>query len=199
MADPAPKQLLAPWRMEYIKSLEKDPAASDPLAKRHDGCFLCAAGDVEAAVSELGEERKAAYRRRLVVWLETHTVCVINRYPYTSGHLMIAPRRHVADLDLLTDEEAAELHTGTVRAIQLLKDVMNPQGFNVGINLGQAAGAGVPGHLHRHVVPRWGGDTNFMSVVGDVRVVPQMPEQLWDELAARVSDMGSFSPLGKAT
>ncbi len=168
--------------MAYIKSLEKDPAASDPLAKRHDGCFLCAAGDVRTAVDELGESEHDAHQRRLVVWVSEQTVCVINRYPYTSGHLMIAPRRHVADLELLTDAEAAELHAGTVRAITLLKGVMNPQGFNVGINLGQAAGAGVPGHLHRHVVPRWGGDTNFMSVVGDVRVVPQMPEALWDEL-----------------
>ena len=182
----SPKQLHAPWRMAYIKSLEKDPAASDKLAKGYGGCFLCAAANVQRAVDELGEVRDAAMRKRLVVWVGQHTTCVINRFPYTSGHLMIAPRRHVADLEDLTGDEATEMHEATVRAIRLLKDVMNPQGFNVGINLGQAAGAGVPGHLHRHVVPRWGGDTNFMSVVGDVRVVPQMPEQLWDELARRV-------------
>jgi ATP adenylyltransferase len=182
-----PKQLHAPWRMAYIKSLEKDPALTDPLAKRFGCCFLCAAARVELAVDELGEEPAAAMRRRLVVWVEEQTVCVINRFPYTSGHLMIAPRRHVADFEALTADEARELHDGTARAIRLLKDVMNPQGFNVGINLGTAAGAGVPGHLHRHVVPRWSGDTNFMSVVGDVRVVPQMPEQLWDELRRRIN------------
>ena len=168
--------------MEYIKSLEKDPAASDPLAKKHDGCFLCAAGDVESAMTDLGEEREQAYQRRLVVWLGEHTSCVINRYPYTSGHVMIAPRRHVADLEELTTDEAAELHAATTRAIRLLRDVMNPQGFNVGINLGTAAGAGVPGHLHRHIVPRWSGDTNFVSVVGNVRIVPEMPETLWKTL-----------------
>jgi ATP adenylyltransferase len=183
-------QLHAPWRMPYIKSLEKDPAQSDPLTKKHNGCFLCAAGDVEAAVDELGEERRDAFRRRLVVWLGTRTVCVINRYPYTSGHLMIAPRRHVPDLVDLDPDEAAEMHAGTVAAIDLLRRVMNPQGFNVGINLGQAAGAGVPGHLHRHVVPRWSGDTNFISVVGGVRVVPQLPEQLWDDLTARLTRDG---------
>lgn len=172
--------------MAYIKSLEKDPAASDPLAKRFADCFLCAATNVELAVDELSEERSAAMKKRLVVWTGEHTACVINRFPYTSGHLMIAPRRHVADLEELTADEAADLHEQTTRAIRLLRDVMNPQGFNVGINLGQAAGAGVPGHMHRHVVPRWGGDTNFMSVVGDVRVVPQMPEQLWEELVGRL-------------
>ena len=183
MPDPdPPKQLHAPWRMAYIKSLEKDPAAGDPLAKDHGGCFLCAAANVRRAVDELGEGEEEAMRRRLVVWLGEHTACVVNRFPYTSGHLMVAPRRHVADLEQLSPDEAADLHAGTVRAIDVLKRLMNPQGFNVGINLGQAAGAGVPGHLHRHVVPRWGGDTNFMSVVGDVRVVPQMPEQLWREL-----------------
>ncbi len=193
MADDAHKQLHAPWRMEYIKSLEKDPAATDPLAKRLGGCFLCAAGNVEVAVSELGEERTAAMRRRLVVWQSEHVVCVINRYPYTSGHLMIAPKRHVADLEDLTDAEAMAMHTDTARAIRLLRDVMNPQGFNVGINLGQAAGAGVPGHLHRHVVPRWSGDTNFLSVVGEVRVVPQMPERLWEELTRLIDRFDTAS------
>ena len=110
MADDAPKQLHAPWRMEYIRSLEKDPAATDPLAKRFDGCFLCAAAHVDRAVSELGEQRPAAMRRRLVVWQDELAVCLINRYPYTSGHLMIAPRRHVAELEDLTDAEAMAMH-----------------------------------------------------------------------------------------
>ena len=177
-----PAQLHAPWRMAYIKSLEKDPALTDPLAKRHGGCFLCAAGDVEAAVGDLGETPDEAHRRRLVVWLGERVVCVINRFPYTSGHLMVAPRRHVADLEQLDVSEAREMHEATTRAIRLLRDAMNPQGFNVGINLGTAAGAGMPGHLHRHIVPRWSGDTNFMSVVGNVRVVPEMPEALWQTL-----------------
>jgi len=168
--------------MQYLKQLGRDPTSLDPLAKEYGGCFLCAAANVQRAVDEFGESEVDAYRRRLVVWVGEHTVCVINRYPYTAGHLMVAPREHIADLVDLSPEVATELHTGTVRAIELLTKVMNPQGFNVGINLGQAAGAGVPGHLHRHIVPRWNGDTNFINVVGSVRVAPQMPETLWDVL-----------------
>src|SRR5690606_36418855 len=154
-----------PWRMDYIKSLEKCPEERDGLAKKFNGCFLCAAAHYDVAVKEMGETEADALRKRLVVWRSDSSVCVINRYPYTSGHLMIAPRRHVADLEELTPDEAADQHAQTVRAIALIRQIMNPQGFNVGINLGQAAGAGVPGHLHRHLVPRWSGDTNFMSVV----------------------------------
>ena len=179
-----PGLLHAPWRMAYIKSLEKDPAERDPLARRFNGCFLCAAANVGLAVTELGEPEEDALRRRLVVWTSEHHACVVNRFPYTSGHLMIAPRRHVADLADMTPAEAADQHAQTVRAIALLKKVMDPQGFNTGTNLGRCAGAGVPGHLHLHVVPRWNGDTNFMSVVGDVRVVPQLAEHLWADLRA---------------
>ena len=108
--------------------------------------------------------------------------------PQFLGHL----RRdaHVADLEELTADEAAEMHASTTRAIRLLRDVMNPQGFNVGINLGTAAGAGVPGHLHRHIVPRWSGDTNFVSVVGNVRIVPEMPETLWKTLRDELGTSG---------
>lgn len=173
--------------MDYIKSLEKRAEERDPLARKFNGCFLCAAANCDVAVKELGESEEDALRRRLVVWRTELSVCVVNRYPYTSGHLMIAPRRHVADLEELTKDEAIDQHEQTVRAIEVLRKLMNPQGFNVGINLGQAAGAGVPGHLHRHLVPRWSGDTNFMAVVGEVRVVPQMPERLWEELREALS------------
>ncbi len=179
-----PGHLYAPWRMAYIRNLEKDPVERDPLAKRFNDCFLCAAANHDLAVAELGETEEESMRRRLVVWRSEHHACVINRYPYTSGHLLIAPLRHVADLEELTPEEAADQHEQTVRAIRLLRKVMDPQGFNAGLNLGRCAGAGVPGHLHRHLVPRWNGDTNFMSVVGTVRIVPQAPDQLWQALRA---------------
>ena len=184
---PAAGHLQAPWRMAYIKSLESDAADRDPLSKRFGGCFLCAAAHWRLGVEELGEGELDAMRRRLVVWDSPEVICVINRYPYTSGHLMIAPKRHVADLEELTGDEAAALHGHVVTAIRRLRELMDPQGFNVGINLGKAAGAGVPGHLHRHVVPRWAGDTNFMSVVGTVRIVPQAPEALWEELRKGMS------------
>ncbi|MEM6560466.1 MAG: HIT domain-containing protein [Planctomycetota bacterium] len=170
-----PQNLQAPWRMAYIRSLEKAPELTDPLLAACGGCFLCAA----ARYDEADEPEEEAIRNRLVLWRSDFCVCLINRYPYTNGHLMIAPRRHEAFLENLDADEAADLHTQTVRAIELLKAVMHPQGFNVGINLGSAAGAGVPGHLHRHIVPRWGGDANFMSVVGNVRVVPEAVEETW--------------------
>lgn len=158
--------------MDYIRSLEKPDTTS---------CFLCEAGpccDLEAL------------RQRLILWTTPLSVVLINRFPYTNGHLLISPRRHVAELDQLTDDEGLDLHRQTSRAIELLRDVMNPQGYNVGINLGRAAGAGVPGHLHQHVVPRWSGDTNYMTVVGEVRVMPQALSKLWDDLNAQVLHRG---------
>ena len=161
--------LYAPWRMDYIRSIDK-PA--DPGA-----CFIC-----DAANASTPDQR----RQRLVLWITDLTVVLINRYPYTSGHLMIAPRAHKSELAELTDAEQADLIRQTTRAVQVLKDAMSPQGFNLGINLGRAAGAGVPAHLHQHAVPRWNGDTNFMTVVADIRVVPQAMSQLYDELIRHV-------------
>ena len=158
------RPLYAPWRMDYIRSIDKPDAG---------GCFLCA-----AAAATTDAER----RDRLVLWSTPHTIVLINRYPYTNGHLLIAPREHLADLELLSDEIANDLQRQTTRAVMLLKRAISPQGFNIGINLGRCAGAGLPGHVHQHVVPRWAGDTNFMSVVGEIRVVPQAMSQLWEEL-----------------
>ena len=166
--------LQAPWRMDYIRSLEKPADA--------DGCFLC-----RAAAAGRADDPGAARRDGLVLWETEHVVCVINRYPYTNGHLLVAPRRHVASIEDLGDDEALDLHRQSARAIGLLRDAMSPQGFNLGINLGRCAGAGLPGHLHRHVVPRWSGDVNFMAVVGDVRVVPQAVGRLYDDLVARIA------------
>jgi ATP adenylyltransferase len=160
--------LSAPWRMAYIRSLEgKPPEGSKPA------CFLCDAADADDEPSR---------RQRLVLWTTEHTIVMLNKFPYTSGHLLVSPKRHLADLCDLTEIELTELQTQTVRAVELLKQAFNPQGFNVGINLGRAAGAGLPGHLHQHIVPRWNGDTNFMSVVGTVRIHPQTIEQVWTQL-----------------
>ncbi|HEV2293720.1 MAG TPA: HIT domain-containing protein [Tepidisphaeraceae bacterium] len=163
-AEGSPKSLQAPWRIDYIRSLSKDDDA---------GCFLCDAG---AATTD--QQR----RDRLVLWTTDHCVVLINRYPYTNGHILIAPKSHKADFEDLSDPEQLELARQSTRVLRLLKRALSPQGFNLGTNLGRCAGAGVPGHLHQHVVPRWAGDTNFMSVVGDVRVVPQAMSQLYEEL-----------------
>ena len=165
------RPIYAPWRMDYIRTLDKPDAGK---------CFLC-----EAAAATSDKERA----ERLVLWATPLNVVLINRYPYTNGHLLIAPRAHVADLELMPDDAAADFHRETLRAIRLLKRAISPQGFNIGINLGRVAGAGLPGHVHQHVVPRWGGDTNFMSVVGEVRVVPQAMSQLHGELMRFVADV----------
>ncbi|MGD1278272.1 MAG: HIT domain-containing protein [Tepidisphaeraceae bacterium] len=159
--------LFAPWRMDYLRSLGEGDSPQ---------CFLCEA----AAAAEANDP--AQKRDRLLLWSTDLSVVVMNRYPYANGHLLIAPRAHKAELQELSDAEQLDLSRQTTAAIELLKRAVSAQGFNIGINLGRVAGAGMPGHVHQHVVPRWGGDTNFMSVVGETRVVPQAMSQLYDEL-----------------
>ena len=145
------ERLWRPWRSEYVTA-----------ARSGDDCFLCAhlaAGDDENSGVLARSER---------------SFIVLNAYPYNSGHLMVAPHRHVADLTALGDAELVELFAETRRAVAALREAYSPDGFNVGMNLGDVAGAGVPGHLHVHVVPRWGGDTNFMPVTGETKVLPEV-------------------------
>jgi ATP adenylyltransferase len=171
------EQLWAPWRLGYILG---DKAAADPCdpAKLMPGadpdCFLC------QAVVE-GDDRQ-----RLIVDRGEHSVLLLNRYPYNNGHLLLAPRRHVARLDELSDAAQLELSRELARTVGLLEKVMQPQGFNIGLNLGRAAGAGLPGHLHWHIVPRWIGDTNFMPVLASVNTIPQALEALWELLTAEL-------------
>jgi ATP adenylyltransferase len=143
------KPLWAPWRLEYIQQADEQP-----------GCIFCAA--LEAHAEE-----------GLVVRRGERAFALLNRFPYTSGHLMIAPMRHVGDLGDLEDEEVLELHRLTSQALGALSQTASPQGYNLGWNLGRVAGAGVTDHVHMHVVPRWAGDTNFMPVLADVKVLPE--------------------------
>ncbi|HKL23069.1 MAG TPA: HIT domain-containing protein [Tichowtungia sp.] len=152
------RPLWAPWRIDYIRD------------EKESGCFLC---------RMLGESND---RENLILLRGETCAIVMNRYPYTSGHLMVCPNRHIADLTELTEEEEREMSRLTRRAVSALRNLMNPEGFNVGMNLGSAAGAGLKDHLHRHIVPRWGGDTNFMAVVGDVHVVPEALTATYDLL-----------------
>ena len=155
--------LQAPWRIDYIRSLDKSAGT----------CFLC-----EAAKSSTDADR----RDKLVLWSTPLSVVVINRFPYTNGHILVSPIAHKAEMEDLTPEEHLDMQVQSTAVIGLLKRAMSPQGFNLGINLGRCAGAGLPGHIHQHIVPRWAGDTNFISIVGEVRVVPQAMSQLYDEL-----------------
>jgi ATP adenylyltransferase len=166
-------QLWAPWRLGYILGDKgvTDPCRPEDLLPGADpACFLCHA-------MPPGDDRK-----RLIVRRGGHTVTLLNRYPYNNGHLLIAPRRHVARLDQLDKDEEQELSQTINRMVCLLERAMRPQGFNVGLNLGQAAGAGVPGHIHWHVVPRWTGDTNFMPTIAGINTIPQSLEALWELL-----------------
>jgi ATP adenylyltransferase len=161
------EQLWAPWRLSYVAG-EKPPAEKDP-------CFLCQG------------LREADDRRNLIVQRGPLSVVVLNRYPYNNGHLLIAPRAHKADLAELEPAEVLETQTTLTRMLQVLDGVMHPDGYNVGLNLGRVAGAGLPGHLHWHVVPRWDGDTNFMPVLAGVKVIPQALDALYDLLSAALA------------
>jgi ATP adenylyltransferase len=153
------ERLWAPWRLEYIQS-----------ADEQEGCVFCraaAAGDEEGLVVHRGEL----------------AFVMLNKYPYAGGHLMVAPFRHVGGLAELTEGEALEIHRLVAVSLQALAATMSPQGFNLGWNLGRIAGAGVVDHVHEHVVPRWAGDTNFMPVLADVKVMPEALEATRTKLA----------------
>lgn len=150
--------LWAPWRIDYIRGL--DPTQRPPRA----GCFLCDA---------MGELTEAQRDERFVLLRDQRGLLMMNRYPYTNGHLLVAPTEHAPDLSDLTAEQRAGLMDLAELGDRLIRRALNAQGINMGMNLGRCAGAGVPGHLHMHLVPRWEGDVNFMDVVGQVRVIPQ--------------------------
>ena len=148
------KQLWAPWRLEYIKSADEDA-----------GCVFCAADE------------------SLLVTRGKHALVLLNKFPYASGHFMVAPIRHVGEFAELEDEEVLELHRLASAGMGALARLYSPQGYNVGWNLGRIAGAGVVDHVHLHVVPRWAGDTNFMPVLADTKVLPEHLEETTRRLA----------------
>lgn len=158
------EQLWAPWRLAYV---EKPPPSSD------GDCFLCRG-------LQASDDRAS-----LIVERTRLSTIVLNRFPYNNGHLLIAPQAHLAEPSDLSDAEVLDLQHAVRKYIDLLRQIVKPDGFNVGLNLGRVAGAGLPGHLHWHVVPRWSGDTNFMPVLADVRVIPQSLEALWELLCSR--------------
>ena len=159
------ERLWAPWRMRYIEKADDD-----------DGCIFC----VKAAEDNDSEN--------LIVVRGEHAFIIMNAFPYSNGHLMVSPYKHTASLDDLSDAEMLELMDLTRRGVNLLKDAFKPDGFNIGINMGRIAGAGIADHVHLHIVPRWGGDTNFMTVLGDVRVIPESLEVVYQRLVEKLGD-----------
>ncbi len=176
--------LWAPWRMAYIDALVGQEGDDAP---RESGCFLCEAA---RTLSEDAAAGSAAARERLVLLHDGRGLLMLNRYPYTNGHLLAAPREHVGCLSDLSPRGRADLMELTELGDRLLRAAMNPQGMNIGMNLGRCAGAGLPGHLHVHLVPRWNGDTNFMQTTGGVRVIPQALEASYGMLREVLEGMG---------
>jgi ATP adenylyltransferase len=165
------ERMFSPWRMEYIRQ--------GTSGGKGPGCIFC-----------IGEAEKDD-AERLVLGIYPRTLSICNRYPYNNGHVLVAPRRHVADLILLSKEELGELMSLVALGIKELSEEYSAQGFNVGMNLGKAAGAGIEDHLHLHLVPRWSGDTNFMTAVQTTRVLPESLQQTHARLSAR---FGSLRP-----
>jgi ATP adenylyltransferase len=198
----ADKRIWAPWRIGYISGTDASRAADpietgighqehgpspdtppenppEPTGWQPDAeraCFLC-----RAAASYANDQ--VAREQNLVLWRGKHVYSILNRYPYTNGHLLVAPLRHVAGLHELTDQQHLEAMHRLSRYTQTLRRLLRADGFNIGLNLGATAGAGVPGHLHWHLVPRWPGDHNFMPTLAGIRVIPQSLVATWEALA----------------
>jgi ATP adenylyltransferase len=168
-------QLWAPWRLAFIKGEREGEAPTEPkkltLPPGADAnCFIC---------RDVADD---ADRDNLVAARGSEVIVILNRYPYNNGHLLVAPKLHKARLDQLTADEHLECQQTIARLVKLLQESMNAEGFNIGLNLGRVAGAGLPGHLHWHIVPRWHGDTNFMPALAGIRVIPQALDALWELL-----------------
>jgi ATP adenylyltransferase len=155
------EQVWAPWRMKYI------------LMDKSKGCFLC---------ENLKQDDDAA---NYILYRGRKNFVIMNVYPYNPGHLMVAPHRHVASLEELTKEELHEHSEIVSRSLKVLRQVFDPQGFNIGVNIGKVAGVGLEGHVHTHIVPRWQGDTNFMPVVSDTKVVSEALDETYKKLEGK--------------
>ena len=156
------ERIWAPWRIQYIQ-MEKP-----------EGCILC---------EKPGQNNDA---QNYILHRGDKNFIILNSYPYNPGHLMVAPYRHVASLEKLTDEERREHFEIVSRSVRVLRQIFNPGGFNIGINLGKAAGAGIEDHFHTHIVPRWQGDTNFMPVLADVKVLPEALADTYQKLKGKL-------------
>ena len=154
-----PEILWAPWRIEYIENAEE-----------YRGCIFC------------DKSKEKDDKKNLIVYRGELGFVIMNRYPYNNGHLMVVPYQHTSEISSLSSEEKIELFNLLEISLNVLKKVMKPQGFNIGMNLGRLAGAGIADHLHFHIVPRWGGDTNFMPVVAHTKVISEGLEQTWEKL-----------------
>lgn len=156
------KRIWAPWRMKYI------------LQPKQKGCLFCL------------KAKEKNDRKHYILYRGDRSFCIMNLYPYNNGHLMVAPYRHVRSLESLTDQEICDMLLVAKKGVKALKRAFKPEGFNMGINIGRIAGAGVVGHLHMHIVPRWKGDTNFMPILSDTKLVSQGLNKTYDTLKEHI-------------
>lgn len=163
------ERLWAPWRMQYVST----------AGKSDTGCIFC----IKPA-----EEQDEV---NLIVLRGAQAFAMLNLFPYTSGHLMVAPYRHTGDILSLSDEESLDLWRLMQRCVRVLQQVYQPEGFNIGFNIGRAAGAGIEGHLHLHIVPRWHGDTNFMTTISETRVLPETLDETYRRLKTAFQEEGN--------
>jgi ATP adenylyltransferase len=159
------ERIWAPWRIEYIKQPDKN--------KR---CFIC----------DMIKEEHKEDKKNLLLYRGKHSVVLLNKYPYISGHLMVAPIKHTNELSAISSETSKEMWRLTTQSVEVLREAIQPQGFNIGINLGEVAGAGLKTHLHIHIVPRWIGDTNFLPVLSNTRAIAQALEETYETLKEHV-------------
>lgn len=163
-SDPRHSTLWAPWRIAYIRENIKNPVKQP----KGSGCFLC---DYFQSDNDC---------ENFVLARTEYSMTVLNRFPYNNGHLLVAPHNHIGSLEELSDEQLFDCMKEVKRMTATLEKLVKPQGFNIGLNLGQVAGAGLPGHLHWHIVPRWSGDSNFMDVTGGTHVIPESLTSLYE-------------------
>lgn len=168
------ERLWAPWRLDYVSGNSADKRPEAPKPK---GCIFCDKPD------ETGDEADA---ENLIVSRGPTCFVILNAFPYNNGHLMVIPYRHISVPVDLTPEESTEIMATAAQMTTILNDTYGPNGFNIGMNVGSAAGAGIAAHLHLHVVPRWNGDTNFMPVVGGVKVMPESLEQTYQRVRTAI-------------
>ncbi|MFW5662854.1 MAG: HIT family protein, partial [Bacteroidota bacterium] len=160
--------LWSPWRSEYIKTFKDKKENEEPE------CFLCSAANDPFEMDE----------SNLIIYRGEACYMILNKFPYNNGHLLITPYRHTGNLFSLGEDEYSELGMLVKKAVKIIESAYKPHGFNIGINLGQAAGAGLPGHLHYHVIPRWNGDTSFTATASGTKVISVSLEETYDQLKA---------------
>ncbi|RMD89593.1 MAG: HIT domain-containing protein [Calditrichaeota bacterium] len=159
--------LWAPWRMEYILGNDKE-----------EGCIFC------------NKPKQTNDKKNLILYRGKYSFVIMNKYPYNNGHLMVVPYRHLAEFEELKDEESLEMMQIIARSLTVLKRAIHPHGFNLGMNIGQIAGAGIEDHLHFHIVPRWAADTNFMPITGHTKVISEGLWETWDRLKEQYEALG---------